>query len=327
VTADGTARSIPGSPFSAHSNFIAADPKGRFLFGSDSANITTYNIGTNGALSEASNLSGTFGLSGSAGGPINTDQLGQTLYNVQYAFQANSYAEFSIGSSGALQPIGTTSQNIFYGSEPTFAHDDGHAYSHACQITGFIVSIFDRQSDGTLEPGTANAPQYSGNSSSMHCPVSISASPTANRIAVAYDGSGAAVAVYSIAADGSGVPIGAPVPLPAYMNAATTNVLEVAWDSSGNYLAIATTAGVQIYQVTDTGLTAVGQAQGAPIRNIRFDNQEHLIGLGIASPSLYIFNFKNGHLTAAPGSPHPLSFAPVGVVAVPQSSSSQGTGS
>lgn len=326
IAGDGTATPVSGSPFSARGKVIAADPQGRFLFGADDNNVSTFSIAADGALSQVSNFTVTTGAPSSY---LNTDLSGTSLYFSQLAFQANSYLEFAVGGNGALQQIGTTEQRMFWGSELTFAHDNVHAYNHGCQVTAQVVNTLVRQSNGTLTDGTAGIETYSDASAYWYCPVGISASPTLNVVAVAFAGNGGVVGVYSIGSDGGGTAIGTPLRLPSYMNEGTSRVLQVAWDPSGNYVFVGTSSGVQVYSFNSvSGLAAVGQLQApAGPTFIQVDKQGHLIGMNGDWTKLLVYNFNNGTLTAAPGSPVSLPFVGAGIAAVPQTSTTLGTGS
>jgi len=92
----------------------------------------------------------------------------------------------------------------------------------------------------------------------------------------------------------------------------------MAFDPSGRYLAVAVSAGVQIYELQNGGaLVPVGGVQGPPVvgfANLAWDSAGHLYGIpsqysnscqnNDSACGLYIFNFSAGVLSPAPGSPH-----------------------
>ena len=90
----------------------------------------------------------------------------------------------------------------------------------------------------------------------------------------------------------------------------------MAFDPSGEYLAVAIAGGVQMYQLQASGVpTPIGSVQDSaiPFSNLAWDNANHLYATtnpnsqlcqsGNSACGLYIFNSHAGALTLAPGSP------------------------
>lgn len=79
----------------------------------------------------------------------------------------------------------------------------------------------------------------------------------------------------------------------------------MAFDPSGNFLALAGQNGIQMYQLAPGGtLVAVGTPQQttASFNDVAWDHANHLYA--ISGSTLYVFNLANGALTQAPGSPY-----------------------
>jgi 6-phosphogluconolactonase (cycloisomerase 2 family) len=117
MASNGTLSPVAGSPFAAtgtlspNIDWVAVDPKGRFVYATDLANSTVvgYSIQSNGALSP---LSGSpFALDASNPLGLTMDATGSFLYVADQQtnpFTTNTtgtISAFTIGSSGALTPI------------------------------------------------------------------------------------------------------------------------------------------------------------------------------------------------------------------------------
>jgi hypothetical protein len=84
----------------------------------------------------------------------------------------------------------------------------------------------------------------------------------------------------------------------------------MAFDPTGQYLAVAGQAGIQMYSLQSGGtLTAIGSIvdPGVPFNVVRWDTSNHLYAIN--GSGLYAFTSSAGVLTQAPGSPIPLTEA------------------
>jgi hypothetical protein len=172
---------------------------------------------------------------------------------------------------------------------------------------------FARNQDGTLNPINTNSDAAPINDNIFRCPFATSAS-SAGFLAVLMSTEGVGVStssivLYTLNADGSLTFVPGSI-----VNAAHAS--NIGFDPSGTYLAAVTstgqalsagqTAGIQIYQLSNGKLIAVGGVQN-PETNFevaKWDNSGHLYALSTESNALFVYSMNQGVLTEAPGSPH-----------------------
>lgn len=144
-------------------------------------------------------------------------------------------------------------------------------------------------------------------------PSSTTVSPVANDLAVSFEGTGTeGMAVFPINSNGT---LGTPTPfLPLTSTNGSSNPWLVVWDSTGSYI-FASDYG-KIYELKYDPLantlslvstTVISTSPYALPDQITFLNG-HLFALSSNPSNLYVYNFSNGVLTLAPGSPVPLGF-------------------
>ena len=330
IAADGSASAVSGSPFALGGTGLASSPTGNFLFGDGQTGpgtgmaYYTYSVGANGSLSTASSTTQVpsdpdSGTQPAGLGWITTDRTGTTLYgkvvdasppNMGYQW----VSEYAIGSSGSLSLLGAVGARYDY-SPLSVTSNNGYGYFVAVppmQNPG-VVSFLTRNSDGTLtENGVWNFAPPAGAPSGPSTPLYAMASPGSNYLAVLFGFSTGTVgiAVYPINGDGSG---GAPTAfLSLTNNGEGAGNWTLAWDSSGTYF-FASSMGI-IYQArfdssTNT-IALVGATTSATGPAVPADQMSFLNGhlFAVNGQNLYVYNFANGVLTLASGSPVPLGF-------------------
>jgi hypothetical protein len=83
-----------------------------------------------------------------------------------------------------------------------------------------------------------------------------------------------------------------------------TGINDLWFDPTGNWLAVVGFNGLQIFHLLANGQLASGPhvLTGTRLFGVRWDSRGHVIANNTSA--LYIYNFSNGALKAASGSPH-----------------------
>lgn len=147
-----------------------------------------------------------------------------------------------------------------------------------------------------------------------YCPGPLAVS-AAGYLAVAYTpftyGSGVTVGnqvyitTYKINSDGTLTPVANSQVTTASTSGQQSNTYVLGFDPSGTNLAFAGDGGIQIYQLQSKGqLVGSGSAldAGMTFETIAWDKSNHVFVT--TSNQLFVFNFSNGALAAAAGSPY-----------------------
>lgn len=305
IAPDGTATAVTGSPATGPSGDVITNSA--FVFGTDSANIASYARANDGSLKQASI---TYAVMSTGPSPwalqgMSLDHTGQTLYAMENAGSDDLYyLFFSIGSDGKLTNIGKVGPGVDYGSPLVFSPDNNYAYGEGCFHADWDITGFHRNSDGTLTPMGTNAaiPAFAGNAAQRYCPVGEAISQS-GYLAIADDELGtntSGVGIYKLNGDGS---------LALVQNSVLATQLSqinsINFDRSGQYLAVAGTGGIQMYQLTPAGtLAPIGgiQQAGPNYLTVQWDADNHVYAT--SSAGLYVFTSSQGVLTPASGSPH-----------------------
>ena len=309
ITADAVAHPLPGSPYSGPAGSVVTN--GAYVFATDGTNIQTYTRNSDGSLARGSSISGVVhndSPTGSGVGQLTLDSTGQNLYVGEINFQGadnDAIAEFAIGSGGVLKFLTNSTINVDFGSALTFSQDNRFAYGQGCYFINFDLFGLARQANGTLQSFNDNAAiPLTGNPNDTVCPDSSSASAN-NFLAleastVGTSNSNNFLVTYRINSDGT-------LALTPNPNVPVTIGGVLAFDPSGNYLALAGIGGIQVFQLNASGiLMPLGSPQQTSVKfdAARWDNSGHLYAVG--NSALYVFNFAQGILTEA-GSPYPVS--------------------
>ncbi len=338
IAADGSATPVPGSPFALAGGSLAASPNGNFLFGSGQG-IFTYSVAANGSLSAASSttqippdpVTGSKVPPGTGAGWLATDRTGATLYGGEANGSPSTgdqwMSEYAIGSNGSLSLLGAIDTKDVI--KPLyFTSDSRYAYfaTFPPMENPSTIELVTRNSDGTLtNRGGLNFPPPAGAPPGAN-PGPAVPSSNSNYLAVilqqnGFGGGGSAggIAVYPINSDGT---TGAPTPFLSLIPTVSglSGTWSVIWDSSGQYL-FAILAGT-IYEIRfDSSSNTVALAStmiyttdtSTVTDRISYLNGHLFIQHG---QNLYVYNFSNGALTAAPGNPVPFGFTPAGFAAL-----------
>jgi hypothetical protein len=337
VAGNGSAQSIPGSPFPLASYELSANPN--FLFavnGIGSQDIFTYSPAQNGSLTQVAVVNA---LTGSCRRDayvqlLSPEPSGQFLYaGVGNNFSCGTdYTAWSISATGQLSYVSSPDelQAYAWGGALTFSPNDRFAYTGTVAEYDGSLAGFIRDQQGSLIPFSPNpaAPQ-SPLSDYPVCDVGDSASSSAGYVTVlwydglyCYDGGQGitVIANYTVNSNGTLAVIPGSVVTP------TVNLVNMLYDPSGQYLAMVgslaygrhSAGAIQIYKLQPGGgLSPAGPVEIVPgisnLINVAWDNADHLYTTGEANYSncsgtcgLYIFNNNDGVLTPAPGSPHPV---------------------
>jgi WD40 repeat protein len=315
VNSDGSTQATSGSPYTGSGAGLVASPAGDILFGSDYANVESWAVGSDGALTRENNLAGVFG------NLLMIDNSGHTLYPQEFYIGGtgnNDYAFLSIGSNGALTKIGATPQSVD-GGRFVFTPDNARAYGTFCYHLDASIVGYARNGDGSLASFNSNAPLPTDNGEATFCPSAIAISPDGKYLVATLismlNTTSAFFGVYTINSDGTLTPLsGSPF-------SAGVQARDVVFDPSGKYIVTAEPDGVAAYQFTP-GSAPVRMSGspvgGAAMDRVMFSRSGQLVfSISSAAQTLYIFTFNNGALSQAAGSPQALGFAP-GSLAVVQ---------
>jgi len=350
VAADGSAQPIPGSPFSAASAGLSANPNFLFAVGGIAyQNIYTYAPASDGSLTQVGMVNG-LAPGGCGGdqvvGPLSPEPSGRFLYAGNGDNSCGTYyTAWSISPTGQLSYVNEPLpfEAYAWGSTLTFSPDDRFAYTGTVAEYDGALAGFIRDQQGSLvgfSPNPALPPSPGANQ--YLCDVGNTASSSAGFVSVlwydglyCYDGGPgfAEIANYTVNSDGTLNLVPGSEVVPA------VNLQNMLYDPSGQYLAVVgcvsswpycEEAAIQIYKLQPGGgLVAAGPVQTAPgVRNlvsVAWDNANHLYTYVSGNSSgpctdacgLYIFNNNDGVLTPAPGSPHPIQNNIVGLAVLP----------
>lgn len=242
----GTLTPVPGSPFqigtatSGSTMSLTASPTGRFLFQVDESStfIRTFNIGANGAITEA------------AGSPFDTGAEPEGLKvtaNGNFLLvglrSLDALGVYSIDGNGALTPV---FGSPFLTNGPAVAMDStcGNNRVFVSSAGSNLIDAFDMASDGSLTP-VGGSPFPSGGSSTINA---LTLTPS-NQNLLTSDVFNAEVSSLAVGQDGSLQPeAGSPF-------AATDWVGSIATTRSGKfvYTSLFTRAQVDGWMIMDDG--------------------------------------------------------------------------
>jgi hypothetical protein len=313
VASDGTLTTIAGSPFAKTSKrTYGVANTSHWLFESDGTYIYSFSIASNGALKKVSSVNAEqyYGLPGVAADYLALDHTGSTLYALAIDGIGDSEFQFfsKDSSTGVLTYFGSTATNAAFGML-TFTANNLYAYGFACFDASSYAYGLTRESDGSLNNLNLNVPVPTY-PNGEYC-LETAAADSANNLAVAMDlettgppSPPAWLGVYT--ADSSGN---------LTTNSTSENMITaevgavnaMAASPAGNLLAVAGTAGLQVFFFNgNQPITAyTGFIAEHNISQIFWDNHNHLYGI---SPSglLYVYTVTKTGYKQAPGSPHSL---------------------
>ena len=324
---------VAGSRFPADVQIMALN--GKYLFGTNGLDIYTFSIASDGALQQVSSINAQqYNSPGNAGGPyaLFLDHTGSTLYDEDiYGNNGanNDYQFFTIDKpTGALSYLGvTTSVSTEYWTPLSFIGNNVYAYGSDCYHLNPDLFGFKRNSDGSLTYLNNNPPMPRAKAGDFFCPYLAAADPT-NHVAVpvqALNGSswqadGAPqVAVYTADASGNLTTSSTYLNMP---RTAVQTVTDVAMSPSGKLLAVAGTAGLQVFHFNGanpirhfTGLLTRDRINN--IDQMFWDNANHLYVISGSAGKLFVFTITPTSAVQAPGSPYTIT-SPVNIIVLPK---------
>lgn len=306
----GVPESIAGSSVSGASGSLQVTSQ--YVFATDGKYIVTYTRNAGGGLAQTSSVDGTahnITPQGSLVGPLTLDRSGHTLYAAEFEYDGtddDAYSIWTINADGSLTFAANVGSNVDYNSPLAFTPDNRYAYGYGCYFASWDVFGFARNSDGTLAPFDSGALPPPSND--FICPSGIGIST--NYVVIAFvdvetQGLPEELGSYTLNSDGTLALIPSTV-----INTPFTAERSMAFDPTGQYLAVSGDSGIQVYSLQSGGtLTPIGSVvdSGVAFNAVQWDSSNHLYA--ISGAALYTFTSNAGVLTLAPGSPIPVTDA------------------
>jgi hypothetical protein len=315
---DGKLTLVAGSPFSAASGYGASlAVTAKYLFSANQVDINSYLIASNGALHSVDTIDAQGFNQSDCGGPVSLflDRSGATLYDEDiYSDCANNAYQFfdTATLQGKLSYLGTTARTTPEFEVPlSFLGGNKYAYGASCyhwyqEIFGFV-----RNRDGALTSLAINPAMPTAQDGSFYCPYLASAD-LANHVAVpvqplsnsSFQPDGAyQLAVYT--ADTSGN-LSTKSTYSNMPKVAVGNVSSISVSPSGKLLAIAGTAGLQVFHFNGASPIThyTGLLSSENVSQVSWDNDGHLYAISPSSGKLLVFTVTPTKYGAASGSPY-----------------------
>ncbi|HXM24137.1 MAG TPA: hypothetical protein VN948_22975 [Terriglobales bacterium] len=323
AASNGKLNRVRRSPFSADVRNMALN--GKYLFGTNGIYIFSFSIASDGALKKVASINAQQ-FNGGCGGPyaLFLDHTGATLYDEDSDCGNFGYQSFSIDSStGNLSYLGLSDTSTEYNMPLSFVGNNVYAYGSSCYH--FTPSIFGfvRNSDETLRHLNINPPLPVAKQGDFYCPYLAAADPT-NHVAIPVqqlngqwqpDGP-PQLATYT--ADGSGN-LTTKSTFSNMPGTAVQGFTDVSMSPSGKLLAVAGTAGLQVFHFNGsnpikhyTGLLAKNQ-----VDQMFWDNDNHLYAISHDNNKLFVFTITPTTFSQAPGSPYTIT-NPQNIIVLPK---------
>ncbi|HEY2000750.1 MAG TPA: hypothetical protein VGG80_00455, partial [Acidobacteriaceae bacterium] len=321
AAANGRLTPVPGSPFRDDVTSMANN--GKYLYASTRSGIYVagFAIEANGALrwSASTDIVKYNQDDCGSSGPLFLDHTGASLYDMEFDGNAcanNSYQSLATNtSSGRLRNIGSGASGEWFYLPATFIGNNVYAYTAVCLNDMYWeIAGFKRSSGGLLSKISINAPTPAPKTGDFFCPSQAAADPT-NHVAITFqpvnqntfspDGP-AQLATYTAASSGNLSTTSTVGNMPA---ASVGTVTGVGMAPSGNLLAVAGTAGLQVFHFNgaspithDTGLLTKDQ-----VDQVFWDNDNHLYAISQSAGKLFVFTVTPTGANQAAGSPYTIS--------------------
>lgn len=314
-SAGGSLTPVAGSPFAASGYNLAANSK--WLVSTDTVNIYSFSVAHNGAIAQASSINAQQYNQYMTGGPVSLffDRTGATLYDEDiYGNQGanNTYQFFDLNQgTGALSFLGaTTSYSAAWITPLTFIGNNEYAYGASPLYGGQYIYGFSRASNGTLTELNIN-PSYPKASDGAYAPY-LAAADTANHLAITLTPNNdmtqtgpTQLSVYTADSSGNLTTESTSSNMPTV---AVGNVNDLKMSASGKLLAVAGSAGLQVFHFN--GANPVTRFTGLlttdTVNQVAWDNMNHLYAVASAAGKLYVFTVTTTGVKQAPGSPYAL---------------------
>ena len=320
---NGKLTPVPGTPFAGNVYDMAVNGKYLFANGTDGFTISSFRIGSNGALTQVATLNtqtdpNTVGCPGLRS--LELDHTGSTLYDSLYTGDVcdeSSFHSFSIAkATGKLTDLGnpTPAETAFSGAI-RFTGNNGFSYGASCNYykTGNLSYIlgFKRNPDGSLSQVLNSNAEPALTFPRFYCPLMTAADP-ANHVVIGMQEMDInnpftpigppRLAIYT--ADGSGNLTTSSTAV----NMTSTNtgtVADLRFSPAGKVLAIAGN-GVELFHYYGTAHSMQYFTRVAPtetFNQVLWDNENHLYALAVQSEKLYVYTVTDHSVVPAPGSP------------------------
>jgi hypothetical protein len=321
AAANGRLTPVPGSPFRDDVTSMANN--GKYLYASTRSGIYVagFAIEANGALrwSASTDIVQYNQDDCGSSGPLFLDHTGASLYDMEFDGNAcanNSYQSLATNtSSGRLRNIGSGASGEWFYLPATFIGNNVYAYTAVCLYDMYWeIAGFKRGSSGLLSQININAPTPAPKTGDFFCPSQAAADPT-NHLAITFqpvnqntfspDGP-AQLATYTAGSSGNLSTTSTVGNMP---DAAVGTVTGIGMAPSGKLLAVAGTAGLQVFHFNgaspithDTGLLTKYQ-----VDQVFWDNDNHLYAISQSAGKLFVFTVTPTGANQAAGSPYTIS--------------------
>jgi len=329
AASSGALTPVPGSPFDGDALSMAVN--GKYLFATDDVSIYSYSIAFNGSLQQISTVNAQQYNGANCGGPVALflDHSGSTLYDEDAYGNIcanNTYQFFNVDNdTGALNYAGMTSvASEEFWVPLSIVGNNLFAYSADCYHFEASLFGFRRNSNGTLAALNINPPMPPPPPQDFYCPYLSAEDPT-DHLAVSVqalndqswqpDGP-PQLATYTAGDDGNLTTTSTNENMPT---TAVENVTDIWMSPSGLLLAVGGTAGLQVFHFNgaDPITPYTGLLTTDPINQFFWDNANHLYAISNSAGKLYVFTVTPQSVSAAPGSPYPIS-SPQNIIVLPK---------
>lgn len=327
AASNGELTPVSGSPFSTN-GVTSIALTSQYLFGSNSVDIYSYSIASDGALAEVSSINAQQESGSGCGDPTDLflDHTGATLYDMDYIADCanNAYQYFTVEGSGDLSYLGMTNvATPAFETGMSFIGNNLYAYGASCYHFSPSIHGFQRNSDGTLTSLSDNPAMPKAQAGDGYCPYLAGADPT-NHVAISMQemqGYGGTVgppqlAVYT--ADDAGNL----TTTSTYGNMPKTGVKAVTYLSmspSGKLLAVSGTKGLQAFHFNGanpiTHFTSLLTKD--EVDQMFWDNNNHLYAISRSAGKLFVFTITPTSAKEAPGSPYAIT-SPQNIIVLPK---------
>jgi hypothetical protein len=319
ASAEGKLTPIVGSPFADDVTSMAVN--GKYLFGSNRNGIyvAAFAIASDGAPRWTNSTDIVQFNADDCGstGPLFLDHTGATLYDTEFRSDCanNSYQSLAVNkTTGKLRNLGSSSTDEWLYLPASFIGNNVYAYSAGCvEDLYWEINGYKRSSTGALSRINISAPTPTPKSGDFFCPSQTAADP-ANHVAITLqpvnnqqftpDGP-AQLASYT--ADNAGN-LHTASTLANMPSAAVGTVTDLKMGPGGKLLAVAGTAGLQVFHFNGANpITAdTGLLTKIEIDQMFWDNDHHLYAISQSAGKIFVFTVTETSATQAPGSPYTL---------------------
>jgi hypothetical protein len=329
AAANGKLTPVSGSPFPADAPWSMA-VNGKYLFGTNGVNIYSFSIAADGSIEKVASINAQKFNGYKCGGPIALflDHTGTTLYDEDFYGNIcanNTYQYFSIDdSTGELTYRGATGASMAVSLAPSFIGNNIYAYGSGSYEYNPYISGVKRSRDGTLADLNINPAMPGARQGDFYDPYGAAADRT-NHVAISVlpfnastwqpDGP-TQLATYTSEDSGKLTTTSTFSNMPT---AAVKYVTDIRMSPSGKLLALAGTAGLQVFHFNGgnpithyTGLIAREQ-----IDQMFWDNDNHLYAISHSANKVFVFTVTPTSASQAPGSPYTIT-NPQNIIVLPK---------